>query len=130
MQLEIIASNGYKPEAHWVLTEDGYKLAVHRVANPGRKAVLLQHGLLSSSADWVVMGKGHSLGEDHQCFRVTNSDLFSNACNSWRKLPELQGRLDSSTYCIVGNNHLYIFNRKKKIFRSVFEKYTLSFSKF
>lgn len=59
---EMIRRAGYPAEAHVVLTEDGYLLTLHRL--PGNKdspPVLLQHGLLSSSADWVILGKNKSL---------------------------------------------------------------------
>ena len=60
---EMVAEAGYPVETHIVATDDGYLLSVHRI--PGgkvgeggevegpRPAVFLQHGLLSSSADWV-----------------------------------------------------------------------------
>ena len=55
-------------EEHLVTTADGYILKVIRVpgseSNPpasGKKVVFLQHGLLCSSADWVVLGPGKSI---------------------------------------------------------------------
>ena len=59
---EMVAEAGYPVETHVVTTDDGYLLRVHRI--PGgklgqdddrapRPPVFLQHGLLSSSADWV-----------------------------------------------------------------------------
>merc|ERR1712241_874919 len=68
---ELIRSNGYPAETHWVTTEDGYILAIHRIphgkenrdiAAGDRPAVFLQHGLLCSSADWVVTGPLKGLG--------------------------------------------------------------------
>lgn len=62
LQREIITSYGYPFEAHEVTTDDGYILTMHRIphgiAGPSanRPAVYLQHGLLCSSADWVVSG--------------------------------------------------------------------------
>ncbi|KAL6417512.1 hypothetical protein ACFW04_012680 [Cataglyphis niger] len=44
------------------MTEDGYLLTLHRI--PGGNdslPVLLQHGILGSSADWVILGKGKAL---------------------------------------------------------------------
>ncbi len=32
-----------------------------RLPNPGKEVVLVQHGLLCSSADWLVLGPGKSL---------------------------------------------------------------------
>lgn len=50
-------------------TEDGYILTLYRIPGPkGAQPVLIQHGLLSSSADWVVMRPGHSLGNHRYIF--------------------------------------------------------------
>lgn len=35
-------------------TSDGYILTLHRLANPGQKVVYIQHGLMCSSADFLV----------------------------------------------------------------------------
>lgn len=61
---QMIAFHGYHAESHTVVTEDGYILTIHRI--PFRKnvsdkvsplkTVLLHHGLLGSSADWVIPG--------------------------------------------------------------------------
>lgn len=54
---------GYPSEVHKIITEDGYILEVHRIANPGKQPVILTHGLLASSADWIINGPNHSLGK-------------------------------------------------------------------
>lgn len=62
-QPQIIQKEGYSSEAHIISTEDGYLLTLHRI--PGKfksHPVLVQHGLLSSSADWVLSGPKKSLG--------------------------------------------------------------------
>ncbi|XP_026668832.1 lipase 1-like [Ceratina calcarata] len=60
--LQIIQSQGYPAEAHTVTTEDGYILTIHRIlGKPGSPAVFLQHGLLGSSADWLIANKSVSL---------------------------------------------------------------------
>jgi hypothetical protein len=50
-----------------VVTDDGYILTLHRIPNNKSVAqkppVLLQHGLLCSSADWVIIGPGEGLGK-------------------------------------------------------------------
>jgi len=59
----MIRKAGYPAEAHIALTNDGYLLTLHRI--PGSKdslPVLLQHGLLCSSADWIISGKDKGLG--------------------------------------------------------------------
>ncbi|KAL6264531.1 hypothetical protein P5V15_004638 [Pogonomyrmex californicus] len=60
--LQIIKREGYPAEAHLTITEDGYILTIHRI--PGSKdspPVLLQHGFLCSSADWVIPSKDKGL---------------------------------------------------------------------
>ncbi|XP_015436534.1 PREDICTED: lipase 3-like isoform X2 [Dufourea novaeangliae] len=60
--LQMIRKEGYEAEAHVVETEDGYLLTVHRIPGAsGSPAVYLQHGVLGSSADWVILGKGKAL---------------------------------------------------------------------
>ncbi|XP_053612294.1 lipase 1-like isoform X2 [Plodia interpunctella] len=68
---DLIRKYGYPCEVHTVTTEDGYLLEVHRiphgrdqniVPDPMKPSVLVQHGLTSSSADFVLMGPGTALG--------------------------------------------------------------------
>ena len=65
---EMIADAGYPAETHDAVTKDGYILRLHRIPqeaggkyNTSRPTVFLMHGLLSSSADWVVTGPGKAL---------------------------------------------------------------------
>ena len=67
----MIAKMGYPSETHEVITEDGYILQMHRIpfgkkSPPAdgveRPAVYLQHGLLCSSADYVMGIPEKSLG--------------------------------------------------------------------
>lgn len=50
---------GYAMEEYYPVTEDGYILAIHRVVpkKSPSPVVFLQHGLLDSSATWVLNGK-------------------------------------------------------------------------
>uniref|UniRef100_A0A1B0D593 Partial AB-hydrolase lipase domain-containing protein n=1 Tax=Phlebotomus papatasi TaxID=29031 RepID=A0A1B0D593_PHLPP len=67
----MIKKNGYPVESHVVETEDGYLLTMHRIPHgkpdangevPAEKSVVfLQHGVLSCSADWVVIGPENAL---------------------------------------------------------------------
>ncbi|XP_066998921.2 lipase 3 [Anabrus simplex] len=66
---ELIAKYGYPVESHMVTTEDGYILTLQRIpygrnstSRTNRPPVLIQHGLLSQSSDWVVMGPEKALG--------------------------------------------------------------------
>lgn len=65
---ELIIYHGYSVETHTILTDDGYFLTVHRIPfskdKPKKvpyKTVLLHHGLLGSSADWVITGPEKAL---------------------------------------------------------------------
>lgn len=67
----LISRYNYPVEVHTVTTPDGYVLQMHRIPHgrdrnnrPGNKtAVFLQHGMLSSSADYVIVGPENSLGK-------------------------------------------------------------------
>ncbi|XP_059046715.1 gastric triacylglycerol lipase-like [Achroia grisella] len=66
---QLIVLQGYPAESHTVMTDDGYILTIHRIPysknSPGkvspRKTVLLHHGLLGSSADWIIAGPDKGL---------------------------------------------------------------------
>ncbi|XP_028170205.1 lipase 3-like [Ostrinia furnacalis] len=63
---DLVRKYRYPLEEHFVRTEDGYILGVHRIPHgrdrnnvPGsRPIVFVMHGLFSSSADWVLAGPG------------------------------------------------------------------------
>ncbi|XP_023711033.2 gastric triacylglycerol lipase [Cryptotermes secundus] len=67
---KLITQHGYPAETHTVTTDDGYILTMHRIpysplsnsTDTARPVVFLQHGLISSSVDWVIMGPGNGLG--------------------------------------------------------------------
>ncbi|KAJ3658407.1 hypothetical protein Zmor_010145 [Zophobas morio] len=64
---ELVTKYGYPAEEHFVTTSDGYILRLHRIPH-GRtshnknKVAFLMHGLLCSSADWIITGTTHGLG--------------------------------------------------------------------
>ncbi|XP_029707753.2 lipase 3 [Aedes albopictus] len=70
---EIAVRHGYWAESHTIKTADGYLLTLHRIpcgrvgcagSTGGKGAgqpVFLQHGLLSSSADWLLSGPEKAL---------------------------------------------------------------------
>ena len=55
-------------QEHVVVTDDGYILSVQRIPKgrkgipPNGEIVFLQHGLVASSADWVLNSESESLG--------------------------------------------------------------------
>lgn len=62
-------SEGYPIEEYSVPTSDGYILKVFRIPGSlksppsyGKPVVFVQHGLLCSSADWLVLGKEKAIG--------------------------------------------------------------------
>lgn len=62
---EIIQNRGYPSETHSVTTEDGYIIDMHRIPHgiqspsaANKPAVFLLHGLICSSADWIVSPNG------------------------------------------------------------------------
>lgn len=72
IQPDVVRKHGYLVEIHNVVTEDNYILEIHRLAcgkidcernfSNTKRPVLIQHGLLGSSADWILMGPERSLG--------------------------------------------------------------------
>lgn len=62
-------------EVHNVTTPDGFKLVIFRIphgrngpTNTTRPPVLVVHGILCSSTDWVIAGANSSLGKLLQLF--------------------------------------------------------------
>lgn len=44
------------------MAKDGFVLTAHRIPKPGGQPVLMVHGLFDSSAAYVILGPGRSLG--------------------------------------------------------------------
>ena len=71
-QPDLVREVGYPAETHYATTEDGYILALHRIPG-GRKGggrlsgavCYLQHGLMCSSADWVIPTPSKGLGKNY-----------------------------------------------------------------
>ena len=60
--VDLIEAQGYPAEVHFVTTNDGYILTVHRIPRPGAPVVFYQHGYESSSADMVLGPSNTTLG--------------------------------------------------------------------
>lgn len=62
----LIKSAGYRGEVHEVETQDGYLLRLHRmlpkVASNSKAPVFLMHGILATSADFLISGPKIALG--------------------------------------------------------------------
>merc|ERR1719430_538496 len=61
---DLIRYWGYQVEEHFVTTEDGYILGLHRIpaSSDSAPVVYLQHGLTSSSSSWTFGPPSKSLG--------------------------------------------------------------------
>ena len=59
---DMIRANGFPCDELTVETDDGFLLGVHRLPNPDGEAVLIQHGLLADSSNFVTAGPEHGLG--------------------------------------------------------------------
>uniref|UniRef100_A0A182N1Q1 Lipase n=1 Tax=Anopheles dirus TaxID=7168 RepID=A0A182N1Q1_9DIPT len=65
----IVDKYGYTSEIHNVETEDGYIIELHRIhasptygpADSNKLPILLMHGLMGSSADWILIGPEEAL---------------------------------------------------------------------
>ncbi|XP_056630985.1 lipase 3-like [Diorhabda sublineata] len=57
---QMIARHGYPSESHTVVTDDGFILEIHRIpkinGSGPQQPIFLQHGLMGSSADWIING--------------------------------------------------------------------------
>lgn len=86
---QIIASRGYIPEVHEVISQ-GYILTIHRIVNPLQtrrgKPVMLMHGFLDSSAGWVIQNGGGDLVQGQVTSGVKNMlgfDLARRGYDVW-----------------------------------------------
>ena len=92
VQVEIISSRGYPVETHSVITQDGYVLELHRIpygknraadsTNLRGKPVLIQHGFIGSSADFLIGPSDRALGNDQFHYYVSSS-CWCTRCSSY-----------------------------------------------
>lgn len=58
--MELLQEHGHKGERHGIITQDGYKLVIHRVCSDNKTIsnppILLVHGFLFTSSDWILLG--------------------------------------------------------------------------
>lgn len=63
---QLATLHGRRVESHVINTKDGYLLTLHRISpkldsSLNNRTVILHHGLLGSSADWILLGPTKSL---------------------------------------------------------------------
>jgi len=91
-----------------VETDDGYILTLHRIARPGATPVLLVHGLLDSSATWVMMGPNKGLGKIIGYLLTAHTDCVV----LFQRLPALR----SGIRCLDGQcSGQYVFAEAREI---------------
>lgn len=65
LQMKMIQEHGYKGERHSIITQDGYKLGMHRVLSNNitisKPPILMVHGIMLTSADWIILGPNKAL---------------------------------------------------------------------
>ena len=95
MQPTIASRYKYPVESHTAVTKDKYVLEMHRIphgkdedpppegsAAAPRPVVFIQHGLLTSSADFSIAGPGKALGEQGGLFTPISIPLRELICTS------------------------------------------------
>ncbi|KYQ54206.1 Lipase 3 [Trachymyrmex zeteki] len=117
---ELIEAHGYVAETHQICTEDGYYLTVHQISgcyiSSSRLPVIINHGLVSSSADWVLLGphkalayvlcdngydvwltnaRGNTYSKSHKYYSIKDRDFWNFSiipkndkyfCYSWHEI--------------------------------------------
>lgn len=81
-QESLIASAGFESESHYVETEDGYKLKIHRIRpkislNKSLAPVFIMHGLFATSADYLMTGPDKALRNDNRICVSRNVVTYS-----------------------------------------------------
>lgn len=75
-QKNIVEDSGYSFEEHYVATDDGYIITLHRVFNSSSESqeqkpvALCVHGLVGSSADWLITGQNVSMGKGIKIYNI------------------------------------------------------------
>ncbi|CAG9781850.1 unnamed protein product [Diatraea saccharalis] len=91
--------HGKKVESHIIKTKDNYLLTLHRIFNGSSspdRTVILHHGLMGSSADWILLGPSKSLP---YILSEAGFDVWmTNARGNYYSRGHLLERVNSSNY--------------------------------
>ncbi|CAG2104946.1 unnamed protein product [Medioppia subpectinata] len=124
--VEIITSRGFKAETHYVITKDGYILGIHRIINPELsqfnktlKPVLLQHGLLGSSTDWLINSPFLNASTDKL---TDNEGRVGNNLGFVLSQLGYDVWLSNSRGNIYSTNHTQLKTGEKKFWRFTFDE--------
>ncbi|XP_036329231.1 lipase 3-like [Rhagoletis pomonella] len=90
---ELINKYGFPSEIHHTITDDGYILELHRIVRKDATPVLLMHGLLDSSATWVMMGPDKGLAYL----------LYNSSYDVW--MPNVRGNTYSRNHTKYSTKH-------------------------
>ncbi|CAH0716451.1 unnamed protein product, partial [Brenthis ino] len=104
---QLAAYHGKRFESHIVLTKDGYLLTIHRLRRPFivnadernevlNDTILLHHGLLGSSADWILIGPEKSL--PYILSKAGYDVWLANARGNYYSRGHISKRMDSLDY--------------------------------
>ncbi|XP_011705564.1 PREDICTED: lipase 1-like, partial [Wasmannia auropunctata] len=125
----LVERYGYSAEEHYVTTEDGYNLIIHRISESPlskdrqrKKIVFLQHGILCSSDSWVMFGAGKDLAFSlaDEGYDVWLGNIRGNSyCRSHIKMSPRDKDFWQFSYHEVGTKDLpamidYILNYTKQ----------------
>jgi lysosomal acid lipase/cholesteryl ester hydrolase len=107
---ELIRSRGFLCEEHFVETEDGYILGIHRIVNPriesAGRSILLWHGTMSSSRDFLINdGKGSITESTAIVGNNLGFELSKRSYDVWL------GNSRGNTY---SRNHTYLKTSSRK----------------
>lgn len=132
---QLIESRGFIQKTHFVITEDGYNLTIHRIVNPfmkgnpsrkeernssrkeegnPSKVVLLQHPLLGSGADFLINSEGGGINESRPNDFVGNNlgfELAYRGFDVW---------LGNSRGNVYAKSHIFLKPSGKKIVSILF----------
>lgn len=118
---QIIRSRGFQSETHYVTTNDGYILTIHRIVNNKisvvkKRPIILQHGLQSSGFDFIINSPG--LGTQYSS-TVHKNITVSNNLGFALSMFGYDVWLTNSRGKIYGKNHTSL-NPKSDFYKNIY----------